>query len=108
MHAMQEAKIIDMLVDMGKEIRAPFANPTLWRKLPGRSKNPLGSGQRPGVGQGARVAKILRLAVMLGQQWFVIERIDLTDSSLHEKKYHPLGSRRQVKPLASRQGRIDQ
>ena len=58
-------------------------------------------------GQGARVAKIFRLAVMLGQQWFVIERIDLADSTLHEQKYHSLGSRRQVKPFAARRGGIE-
>jgi hypothetical protein len=107
MHAMKEAEIIDMLVDMGKEIRTPFADPSLRRELPRRSENPLGSGQGPCIGQSARVAKIFRLAVMLGQQWFVIERIDLADSTLHEEKYHSLGSRRQVKPFAARRGGIE-
>jgi hypothetical protein len=58
-------------------------------ELPGRLENTM-FGDLSGFGQHARVVELEQLAIILSQARFVVKRIDVARTTLHEKKDDPL------------------
>ena len=77
-------------VDVPGGMREQFRNPpprvAMLAETPGGLHHPLGRAPLPGVGDGARVIKWHLRAIAGGQQRLVVERVDLTGTSLHEQE----------------------
>lgn len=96
MHPVEKAKIVHMLVDMGKQIGGPAASFAMLGKVPKWLLDTLWS-PLPGFGHRARISHVDDLLVILKKTWLVVIGIDLTHTTLHEEKNDPLGLRRMVR-----------
>ena len=90
----QNAKVVNVLCDVGKQLAYRQAALTVLMKLPGRLQQVALLAERD-----SRKIKRQRFAVVPIQQRLGVERVDMGRSSLHEQKDHTLGSRSEVRRL---------
>src|SRR5262245_6342611 len=101
---MDEAQVIDVLVDLWEQIaRPPTALPVL-AELPQRFHHTVRRAAHPRVGDDAGVVEAQSLAVVLQQARLVVIGIDVADAALHEQEDDAPGLRGEVKPPGSRHG----
>ena len=84
-HAVQEAQVIDMLVDVREEIRGPATGFAMLLEVPQRLHHAL-ERAFAGLGHGTGIGHVDDLAVVFEESRLVVVGIDVADAALHEEE----------------------
>ncbi len=99
-HAVQEAEVVDVLVDVREQAGGPATRLAVLGIVPERFHQLLRRALA-GLGDRARIRQVERLLVVALQARLVVEGVHVADPALHEQEDHALGARQQVR---TRQG----
>jgi hypothetical protein len=91
-HAVQEAEVVDVVIDVREEIRGPVAGLAVLLEVPQRLHHALGRAFA-GLRHNAGVFDVDDLAVVFEQTRLVVIGIHMADAALHEEENDALGFR---------------
>ena len=91
-HGVQKCDVIDATCDVGKQVADPFPTFTVLLELPFGLDNP----SLISLSASTERLDVHRLPIHSVHVWLVIERVDVTRPTVHEKKDHTLRLRSKV------------
>ena len=98
MHSIQEAQVVDVRGDVGKQFGNMLSTLAILLEFPRRLEDPVFD-DFFGLRQDTRVVKRVHLTIVPGKPTLVIERVDLAGTTLHEQEDHSLGTRCEMRLL---------